>query len=183
MGCTLRTRSQTWRYDAHCGAWLSGVMHIAESDSAVRSTLRSLTQRCDSHRRVRLGGGMYTVEFFENFWSLDSPQSLTPWWDAHRELDSTVWCTPRSLTPRGDAHCRVRLRSLIDTLGIFLKIRISQRNQNRIRKYFSLFIRGPDGFESWKNWRLKISWNNFVPQHCFIDRKQTHFANFYSQYP
>ena len=27
--------------------------------------------------------------------------------------------------------------------------RISRRNQNRIRKYFSLFIRGPYGFESW----------------------------------
>ena len=32
----------------------------------------------------------------------------------------------------------------------FLKIWISRRNRNRIRKYFSLFIRGPDGFESWK---------------------------------
>ena len=170
-------------------------MHTAESDSVVWCTPRSLTQQCDAHRGVWLRCEKHTAEsdsvawctprteFFENFWSLDSPQSLTPWWDAHRELDSTVWCTPRSLTPRGDAHCRVRLRSLIDTLGIFLKIRISQRNQNRIRKYFSLFIRGPDGFESWKNWRLKISWNNFVPQHCFIDRKQTHFANFYSQYP
>ena len=27
------------------------------------------------------------------------------------------------------------------------KVRISQRNRNRIRKYFSLFISGPDGFE------------------------------------
>ena len=29
--------------------------------------------------------------------------------------------------------------------------RISEGNRNGIRKYFSLFIRGPDGSESWKN--------------------------------
>ena len=52
------------------------------------------------------------------------------------ESDSAVGCTPRS----------------------FFKIRISRRNRNRIRKYFSLFIRGLDGFESWKKWRSKISW-------------------------
>ena len=27
---------------------------------------------------------------------------------------------------------------------------ISRRNRNRIRKFFSVFIRGPDGVESWK---------------------------------
>ena len=65
---------------------------------------------------------------------------LTPWCDVHRGawlsdmmhtevLDSAVWCTPRS----------------------FLRIRIYQRNRNRIRKYFSMFIRGLDGFKSWKN--------------------------------
>ena len=43
------------------------------------------------------------------------------------ESNSAVWCTPWS----------------------FLTIRISWRNQNRIRKYFTLFIRGPDGIESW----------------------------------
>ena len=33
--------------------------------------------------------------------------------------------------------------------------RISRRNQNRIRKYFRLFIRGLDGFELWKKCRSK----------------------------
>ena len=33
----------------------------------------------------------------------------------------------------------------------------SQRNWNLIRKNFNLFIRGPDGNESWKKWSLKIS--------------------------
>ena len=32
-------------------------------------------------------------------------------------------------------------------------------NRNQIRKYFSLFIRGPDGLESWKKWMSKISWH------------------------
>ena len=45
------------------------------------------------------------------------------------ESDSAVWCTTR----------------------IFLQIRISRRNHNRIRKYFTLCIRCPEGFESWKN--------------------------------
>ena len=34
---------------------------------------------------------------------------------------------------------------------------ISWRNGNWIQKYFSLFIRDPDGFKSWKKWRSKIS--------------------------
>ena len=38
------------------------------------------------------------------------------------------------------------------------------RNRNRIRKYFRLFIRVPDGFESWKKWRSKISWHTHF--HC-----------------
>ena len=38
--------------------------------------------------------------------------------------------------------CSTLLRQLCD--------RISQRNQNGIRKYFGLFIRGPAGFESRK---------------------------------
>ena len=33
---------------------------------------------------------------------------------------------------------------------------ISHQNRNRIRKYFHLFIRGPDGFESCKKLRSKI---------------------------
>ena len=50
------------------------------------------------------------------------------------EIDSVVCCTP--------------LRQLCD--------RISQQNRNRIQKYFSLFIRSPDRFESWKKWRSNI---------------------------
>ena len=97
MWCTQRSSTNSdhlipW-CDAHCGAWLCGVMHTAESDSA-------------------------------------------------------VGCTPRS----------------------FLKIQIFWRNQNRIRKYLSLFIRGPDGFKSWKNCRLKISWH--TPFKASLTRKK-----------
>ena len=147
MGCT--PQSQTLLYNAHRGAWLGGEMHNPESDSAVRSTPQSLTQWCNAYRWVRLGSGMHTAEFFENFYH------LTPLCDTHRgawlrggmhtvELDSE-WCTPRS-----DAHCAPQS---------FLKIRISWQNQNQIRKYFNLFIRALDGFESWKKWRSKISWH------------------------
>ena len=37
------------------------------------------------------------------------------------------------------------------TLRRFLKIRISRRNQNRIKKYLNLLISCPNGFESRKN--------------------------------
>ena len=56
------------------------------------------------------------------------------------------------LTPRCDAHSGVEFFVLCD--------RISWGNWNRIRKYFSLFIRGPDGFESWKKWSSKILWHS-----------------------
>ena len=49
------------------------------------------------------------------------------------------------------AVCCTLRRSLYD--------RISRRNRNLIRKYFSLLIRGPNGFESWKKLRSKISWH------------------------
>ena len=128
--------------------WLGGILHTAELDSAVWCTPRSMTQRCDAHRGVRLGGGMHPAEFFEKLWSLDTAVGCTPQtprYKSHRgvwlwgvmhtaESDSTVGCTPWS----------------------FLKIRISRRNRNRTRKYFSLFIRGPDGFWIIQN---RISWH------------------------
>ena len=49
---------------------------------------------------------------------------------------------PKILTPRCHAHCS-RIFEICDW--------ISLRNQNYIRTYFSLFIRGPDRFKSWQN--------------------------------
>ena len=57
-------------------------------------------------------------------------------------------------TPR----CAVLLRGVMYTLELdsaVLKIRISRRNRNLIRKYFILFIRGPDGFQSWKTMEVE----------------------------
>ena len=89
----------------------------------------------------------YSITKFEKF---DSGRMHVAHWLRNgmhtAEHDSAIWCNPRSL----------RLS--------FLKIRISRRNRNRIRKYISLFIRGLDGFESWKNvgWKscdtLPLSW-------------------------
>ena len=49
--------------------------------------------------------------------------------------------------------------------------RISHRNRNRVRKYFSLFIRGPDGFESWK----KLEVENLVTHTSFKGTVQLNF--------
>ena len=54
-----------------------------------------------------------------------TPQRSSPWVLQTVEIVSAVCCTPQ--------------RQFCD--------RISRRNQNRIRKYFSLFIRGPDEFQ------------------------------------
>ena len=45
------------------------------------------------------------------------------------------------------------------TTQSFLNIWISVQNRNSIRKYFSLFIRGPNEFESWKQYKSKILWH------------------------
>ena len=50
---------------------------------------------------------------------------------------------PKILTPCCRADRGVKFCELCDW--------ISGRNRNWIRKYLSLFIRGPDKFESWKN--------------------------------
>ena len=64
------------------------------------------------------------------------------------------------LTPQCDAHSGVEFFELCD--------RMSRQNRNRIRKYFSLFNRGLDGFESWTKMEVKISWhtpfNMFIPE-------------------
>ena len=130
--------------------WLRGV-HF---DSAVCCRPRSLTLRCVADRGV-----------FQ--------QSLITWLRGvlqTAELDSAVCCTPRSLTPRCVANRGVFQQSLItwlrravcNTPRSFLKIRISWQNRNRIRKYFSLFIRGPDWFESWKKLEVKNLMTHFV---------------------
>ena len=53
------------------------------------------------------------------------------------EIDLAVWCTLRRLNPCWDARTRLS----------FLNTWISRRNQKRMPKYFSLFVRSPDGFE------------------------------------
>ena len=51
--------------DAHCRAWLQGMMHTA---SAVWCTPQSLTLRWDEHRRAWLCTMMHTAEFFREIW-------------------------------------------------------------------------------------------------------------------
>ena len=181
-----------------CAVWLRGMMHITELDSTLGCTLWYDAHRgvfweiwvnwlCG----VKNTGSDSVVEFtprsiFRNFVFMtllcDAPCGVWPHGMMHTvESGSAVLCTPRSLTPWYDAHCGVWLCSLMHTTEsdsvvwctpwIFLKIRISRQNWNRIRKYFPLFIKGPDGFESCRKWRSQISlhtpvketkWNWFI---------------------
>ena len=138
-------------------------------DSAVWCTPRSLTPRHDAHSGAWLCGMMHTVEFFEKFGALDSSEwcklwSLTPRCDSH----CGVWEMRNfdHLTPQCASLCGIWLQHWVWLRGVMhtadsdsavgctpwsvLKIQISQQDRNWIRKYFSLFIRGPEGFESWK---------------------------------
>ena len=85
-----------------------------------------------------------------------------PWRDSTQILtsDSPEYDTPgrftlRSLIPRGDWLCAVWYPRDIDspgyyTLGRFIKIRISQQNQNQNQKYFNPLVSCPGWFKWWK---------------------------------
>ena len=81
-----------------------------------------------------------TAEFFEILYFV----FMTPRCEAHPE----VW-------PRGLMHTVESDSTVGCTQQSFLKIRISWRNQKRIIKCFSLFVRSPDGFESWKKMEVE----------------------------
>ena len=103
-------------------------------------TLRRLSLWSDAYRRVVWDIVFWTPEKFGT-------------------IDSAVWCTLRRLTPRWDAHCGDWLRGGMHTIE-FIKNSNLSAQLKRIRKYLSLFFRGPDGCESWKiNRGKKISWH------------------------
>ena len=135
---------------AHRGDWLSGVMDTAEIDLAVGCTPQSfssskleyLTPLWDAHCRDRLSGGMHTEEIDK--------------WLCGVMYTAGIYkrCDP----PHGDWLRSSGVMNVGIDLTIF-KILISWRNRKRILKYFSLFISGPDGFESRKKLTSKILWH------------------------
>ena len=130
--------------------------HTAESSSTVCIIPQSKAPLCASHRGVK----MHTAESKctprsqnRNLWKfLDAFKGTirrNPFRGEHIYIiKEKIWrniflfAKTKILTPRCASHRGVEFFELCD--------RISRRNQNWIRKYFSLFIRGPDGFESWK---------------------------------
>ena len=86
------------------------------------------------------------------------PRGRLPWPDILHQINTECGrqCVQRrAFLVRHNMTCTPR-RSLYD--------RISRRNRNRIRKYFSLFIRdqkpkSKNGVESWKKLRSKILWH------------------------
>ena len=95
-----------------------------------------------------------------------------------REIISAVCCTLHIWSPRyvgdgwddlcGMLHTAEIVLAVCCTLRIQLYDRISQRNRNRIRKYFSLIIRGSDGFQSWK----KLEVENLVTHSLALNSKK-----------
>ena len=118
---------------------------------------RSQAPRCALHRRVKLRSVHHTAYsnstprsqnqyFCESLVAFKGTIRRNPFRGKHIYHDrkdfkkNFIFAMPKILTLRHHAHHEVE----------FFKFcyRISWRNRNQIRKYFSLFIRGPDGFES-----------------------------------
>ena len=146
-------RSQTPGCTSLRGVRLRGVHHTAESSSAVCITPRSQAPRCASYRGVK------GINFLKKLCGVHHTA----------ESSSAVCIIPPSQAPRCASHCGVKLLTaessfkrdnqesiksgfkLTKNVDFFeLCDQISRWNRNWIRKYFSLFIRGLDGFESWK---------------------------------
>ena len=122
---------------------LHGVHPTAELSSAVCITLRSQNAHCG-----------VKIEIFVSLWLVLKGQ----WGEILLGVNISIikekilrkkilFAKTKILTPRCAAHRGVDFFELCD--------RISRRNRNRIRKYFSLFIRGPDGFKSLKKLEVK----------------------------
>ena len=118
-----------------CAVKLCGMHHTAESNCTPRiqnwNLCESLVAFKGTIRRNPVRGHLSWKKTFEE--KIFDLLSLKFW-----------------LSGGCNAHRRVELFELCD--------RISWQNRNRIGKYFSLFIRGPGGFESWK----KIEIENLV---------------------
>ena len=143
---------------------LRGVHPTKESSSPLCITPRSQT----AHWGVK-------IKIFESLWLLFVGQSGEILLEVNTSIMiEKIWrkflfAKPKILTPRCVWHRGVEFFELCD--------RISRWNRNQIRKYFSLFIRGTDEFESWKKWRLKISWHTPFKQFSTTCR----VPNFFSQ--
>ena len=120
-----------------------GVHHTTESSnknfsksSAVCITPRSYAPWCASHHGVKLHGVHHTAE-----------SNCTPGSQNRNLRESLVAFkgTIRKNPFRGE-HIYHERKDLKKTICD----RISRRNRNWIQKYFSLFIRSPDRFQSWE---------------------------------
>ena len=80
-----------------------------------------------------------------------TPHSFTLCWVAHREAWHLGMMHNAESDSGGMMHTMELDSGVWCTLWSFLKIWISQRNRNRIQKYFTLYFRGPVGFESLKS--------------------------------
>ena len=120
-------------YVAHGGDHLCSGLHNAHPE-IISAVVAHRGYRLYGVHRDHLGGVMHTVEMISAVCC--TPRRLSQWCATHpgddlrgvhtAEIISAVCCTPR--------------RKLCD--------RISRGYRNQIRKYFSLFISCPDGFES-----------------------------------
>ena len=121
------------------GVRLRGVHPTTESNCTLRSQIRKFRWSLVAFKVLKGQSGEILLGV--NTSIMKEKIGRTHFWFA----------TPKFLTPLCHAHCDVEFSELCD--------RISRRNWYRTRKYFSLFIRGPDRFELWKKWRLKILWH------------------------
>ena len=165
--------SLTTRCDAsHCRVnWpnllkkLGSLLHTAESTSMVCIPPQSQALQCASYHGGKLRIVHHTAESNCTPWSQNRNlcESLVAFKGTIRRIllgvntsimKEKIWKKKKKLfaklkilTPWCHAHCGSEFFELC--------YRISQRNRKRIRKYFSLFFRGPDGFVSSKTMKVQ----------------------------
>ena len=162
------------RYVAHRGDHLCSVLHTAEIDSVVCTEIISVVW---AHHKDNLHGILqHTVETITSV--CNTPRGSSPRYVAHHEdnlcdvlqtaeIISAVCFTLRRSSQQCATYRGYHLSGVQHTADIISAVSctpqrqlcdsISQLKQNRIQKYFSLFIRGSDGFVSWKKLRGRKS--------------------------
>ena len=176
-----RYKYKTRRKDIFELVWLRGVHPSAKSSSAVCITLKSQVikiyqkaPRCASHLKVKLCSVLSTAE--SSSVVCIAPQSQALWCASHRrvkiEIFVSLWLLLKGQSGENLLEVNTSImkekiwRKIFDLLSLKFWLWgvmhtaeskfsnfVIQWNWNRIRKFFILFIRGLDGFESWTKWR------------------------------
>ena len=139
-------------------SWKKWLKPSCDTGPWKRSTISSFSQRCGCiGSRVRVATLQLGCRVRRDVGILEGPSAVYTPACVHHTAESN--CTPWSQN-RNLWESMVAIKGTIRRnpfRGEFFELceGISRRNRNRIRKYLTLFIRGPDGCESWEKMKVE----------------------------